>query len=89
MTSTRTNEEWLHDLKESGVAQENAIADLQSILLRAVLYLFNRNLGDLNGLARDETLQLAEDCAQEALIAVLNRFADHGTRDAQIFIHYT
>ena len=76
MTSTRTNEEWLHDLKESGVAQENAIADLQSILLRAVLYLFNRNLGDLNGLARDETLQLAEDCAQEALIAVLNHLSD-------------
>ena len=76
MTSTRTNEEWLHDLRESGVAQENAIADLQSILLHAVLYFFNRNVGDLSGLARGDTLQLAEDCAQEALIAILNHLSD-------------
>ena len=58
------------------MAQENAIADLQNILLRAVLYFFNRNAGDLSGLARDEALQLAEDCAQEALIAVLNHLSD-------------
>ncbi len=76
MTSTRTNEEWLHDLRESGVTQENAIAELQSILLRAVLYVFNRNVGDLGGLAREDTLQLAEDCAQEALVAVLNHLSD-------------
>jgi len=76
MTSTRTNEEWLQDLRESGVEQENAIADLQDILLRAVLFFFNRNLGDLGGLSREETLQLAEDCAQEALIAVLNHLSD-------------
>ena len=76
MTSPRTNEEWLHDLRESGMAQENAIADLQGILLRAVLFFFNRNLDDLSGLAREDTLQLAEDCAQEALIAVLNHLSD-------------
>ena len=80
MTSTRTNEEWLHDLRESGVEQENAIADLQDILLRAVLYFFNRNLGDLSGLSREETLQLAEDCAQEALIAVLNHLSGFSRR---------
>jgi|GEM_PF-4733553 len=28
MTHTRSNEEWLHDLKETGEAQEKAIADL-------------------------------------------------------------
>ncbi|HJR82053.1 MAG TPA: sigma-70 family RNA polymerase sigma factor [Anaerolineales bacterium] len=76
MTQTRTNEEWLHDLSESGAAQENAIADLQDILLRAVLYLFNRNLGDLTAMARDDILQLAEDCAQEALIAIMNHLSD-------------
>lgn len=42
MTRTRTNEEWLHHLREKGVGQEHAIADLQNILLRAVLYIFNR-----------------------------------------------
>jgi RNA polymerase sigma-70 factor, ECF subfamily len=76
MTSTRTNEEWLHDLRENGMAQGNAIADLQSILLRAVLYFFNRNLGDFRGLAREDILQLARDCAQEALISVLNHLSD-------------
>ena len=76
MTSTRTNEEWLHDLRESGMAQESAITDLQNILLRAVLYMFNRNLGDLSGLAREDTLKLAEDCAQEALIAILKHLPD-------------
>src|ERR1044071_1998326 len=76
MTRTRTNEEWLHDLRESGVEQEHAIADLQNILLRAVLYIFNRNLDNLSALARDDILKLAEDCAQEALIAILNHLSD-------------
>ena len=49
MTHTRSNEEWLHDLKETGEAQEKAIVDLQNTLLRAALYLFNRNAGDLTG----------------------------------------
>ena len=76
MTSTRTNDEWLYDLNASGLAQENAIADLQGILLRAVLYLFNRNMGDLSTLARDDILRLAEDCAQDALIAIMNHLSD-------------
>ena len=76
MSKTRTNEEWLYDLKASGTAQEAAIADLRNILLRAVLFLFSRNLGDFGGLARNEILQIAEDCAQEALIAVMNHLSD-------------
>src|ERR1044071_2170246 len=76
MTRTRTNEEWLHDLRASGAAQEHAIADLQNILLRAVLYIFNRNLNDLSALAQDDILKLAEDCAQDALIAILHHLSD-------------
>ena len=76
VTSSRTNDEWLHDLNTGGAAQENAIADLQGILLRAVLYLFNRNLGDLSVLARDDILRLAEDCAQDALIAIMKHLSD-------------
>jgi RNA polymerase sigma-70 factor, ECF subfamily len=76
MSSTRSNEEWLHDLRESGSAQENAITDLQGILLRAVLFFFNRNTSYFHGVARDDILQLAEDCAQDALIAVLNHLPD-------------
>jgi RNA polymerase sigma-70 factor (ECF subfamily) len=76
MTQTRSNEEWLHDLKETGEAQERAIADLRNILLRAALYLFNRNARDLTGLTSDDILKLAEDCAQDALIAILKHLPD-------------
>jgi RNA polymerase sigma-70 factor (ECF subfamily) len=77
MSNTRTNQEWLDDLRASGEeVQEAAIADLRNLLLRAVLFFFSRNPGDFGGLDRDEILQRAEDCAQEALVAVLNRLSD-------------
>lgn len=76
MSSTRTNEEWLNDLRASGEIQEAAIADLRELLLRASLYFFSRNLSDFQGLNRDEITQRAEDCAQDALIAVMNHLAD-------------
>jgi RNA polymerase sigma-70 factor, ECF subfamily len=76
MVNTRTNEEWLEDLRTSGSAQEAAITDLRDLLLRTVLFFFSRNLGDFDRLTRDEILQLAEDCAQEALIAVLNHLSN-------------
>lgn len=76
MSDLRTNEEWLNALNASGEIQESAIADLRDLLLRASLYFFNRNLGDFEGMNREEILQCAEDCAQEALIAVINRLSD-------------
>lgn len=72
----RTNEEWLHDLQASGDTQESAIIELRELLLRATLYFFNRNMGDFRNLNREDILQRAEDCAQEALIAVMNHLAD-------------
>jgi len=76
MPNTRTNEEWLHELNATGAAQEAAIADLRDLLLRAALYFFSRNLGDFQGWSRDEITQRAEDCAQDALLAVLNHLPD-------------
>jgi RNA polymerase sigma-70 factor (ECF subfamily) len=76
MASTRTNEEWLHDLNGGGEVQEAAISDLRALLLRAVLFFFSRNLSDFENLSRPETLQFAEDCAQDALIAVMNHLSD-------------
>jgi RNA polymerase sigma-70 factor (ECF subfamily) len=76
MSTTRTNQEWLHDLNASGATQEAAIADLRDLLLRAALYFFSRNLGDFRGLDRDEITHRAEDCAQDALIAVMDHLAD-------------
>ena len=76
MAVIRTNEEWLHDLNASGEVQEAAISDLRDLLLRAALFFFNRNLADFEGLNRDEILQRAEDCAQEALVTVMNHLSD-------------
>ena len=76
MVGTRTNQEWSHDLNATGALQEAAIADLRDLLLRAALYFFSRNLGDLAGLSRDEILQRAEDCAQDALIAVVQHLSE-------------
>jgi RNA polymerase sigma-70 factor, ECF subfamily len=76
MAKTRTNEEWLQDLISADSAREAAIADLRDLLLRASLYFFSRNLDDFQGLSRDEILQRAEDCTQEALIAVMNHLTD-------------
>ncbi len=68
---TRTNEDWLHDLQARGEAQAAAIAELRTLLLRASLYSFRRTQYDLSHLAREEVVQLAEDSAQDALLAVL------------------
>ena len=76
MSNARTNEEWLDELSASGMVQEAAIADLRDLLLRATLYFFSRNLNDFEGLNRNEILQRAEDCAQDALIALMNHLQD-------------
>ena len=76
MSIIRTNQEWLQDLSSDGPVQDAAIVDLRELLLRAALYFFSRNLGDFEGIGRDEILQRAEDCAQDALIAVINHLQD-------------
>lgn len=76
MSNTRTNEEWLHELGAGGAVEQAAVVDLRDLLLRAALYFFSRNLGDFEGLDRDEILQRAEDVAQEALIAVLKHLPE-------------
>jgi RNA polymerase sigma-70 factor (ECF subfamily) len=76
MPKVRSNQEWLHDLSASGAIQEAAIADLRDLLLRAALYFFSRNLRDFENNDDDEILQRAEDCAQDALIAVLKHLPD-------------
>jgi RNA polymerase sigma-70 factor, ECF subfamily len=76
MAKTRNNQEWLQELTASGSVQDAAISDLRELLLRAALYFFSRNLGDFQGLGREEILQRAEDCAQDALIAVLDHLSD-------------
>lgn len=76
MIDTRSNQQWQHDLNAGGDVQASAIADLRNIILRAALYSFQRNLTDFQSLSREEILQQAEDCAQDALIAVMDHLAE-------------
>lgn len=73
---TRTNEEWLRELQTRGPEQSGAIDDLRAFLLRAALYALYRNRGQVARVDRSTLEQLAEDTAQEAVLAVLKHLAD-------------
>lgn len=76
MSKSRTNEEWLRELQSKDAEQAAAIADLRAMLLRAALYSLNHINAGLGHLGRDEIEQLAEDCAQDALLAVLKHLRE-------------
>jgi RNA polymerase sigma-70 factor (ECF subfamily) len=69
----RTNAEWLGALKSSGDDQVEALTDLRAYLVRAATFALQRRGG---GMAAAPQRQLAEDCAQEALVAVLDHLDD-------------
>ncbi len=73
---TRTNEEWRRELTSRGSEQAAAIADLRALLLRASLYSLHRTHYPLSHLGQEDLRQLAEDSAQEALVAVLQHLSD-------------
>lgn len=67
---TRSNEEWLRALRADGVEQEEALKELRERLLRAILSYLRRHHFGRASLSGEEARQLAEDCAQEALLAI-------------------
>ena len=72
----RTNEEWCYALQTQGEEQAIAIADLREFLLHASRYSVSRSLGGLTSISDYEVQQLAEDSAQEALLAILNHLSE-------------
>lgn len=67
---SRTNDEWLHQLGNSGPQQYAALNDLREYLFRAVfLYLRDRR-SDLADLPQETLRSMADDFAQEALEAI-------------------
>jgi RNA polymerase sigma-70 factor, ECF subfamily len=68
---SRSNAEWLAALKSTGVEQAAALGDLREHVLRAALFALGRRRGTLGLLSAAEINHLAEDCAQEALLAIL------------------
>lgn len=74
--SPRSNENWLWALGEQpGEAQAEALQDLRDFLLRAVLVYLSLHRSDLAGWSRQAVRDLAEDLAQEALIAIRENLA--------------
>jgi RNA polymerase sigma-70 factor (ECF subfamily) len=73
---TRSNEEWLRELAASGEEQTAAIEDLRAGLLRAAFYSLRQSAYHLTHLTTAEIEQLAEDCAQEALLTILKQLSE-------------
>ncbi len=66
----RSNEAWLAELRSGGPEEAGAIADLTELLRRSAFFYLRRHSHDLKDLAPEEIEALAEDAAQEALMAV-------------------
>jgi len=73
---TRTSADWLRDLASQGDEQAAAIADLRALLRRAALYTLSRSGIHGASLASSQVEAIAEECAQEALLAILDRLGD-------------
>ncbi len=72
----RSNDEWRHELAASGADQASAIEDLRSYLLRAAWYSLDQSAHGLTHLTPEAIEQLAEDCAQDALLAILKQLPE-------------
>jgi RNA polymerase sigma-70 factor (ECF subfamily) len=68
MTS-RTNEQWLADLRDEGQAREAALEDLHAVILRGLPFALSRWLSPSNPLFEP----LTEEVAQETLLRVLEQ----------------
>jgi len=68
----RTNGEWLTAL-HGGEGEDEALADLRTYLLRAALFTLQRARHYVGHLRSAALAQLAEDCAQESMTALLQR----------------
>lgn len=73
MMLSRTNDEWRRALGGSGQEQAEALADLRRYLLQGALYALRRRRGSLAHLSAADIEALAEDCVQDALMAVLRQ----------------
>lgn len=66
----RSNEEWLKALQSGGPQEAGALADLTELLRRSAFFYLRRHSRELKDLAPEEIEALAEDAAQEAVMAV-------------------
>ena len=72
----RTNDEWIRALGERGEAQAAALDELRLLLVRAARFALQRGQSRAGRRGTFDVDQLAEDCAQNALVAILDRLQD-------------
>jgi len=68
---SRSNAEWMAALNGASDEQTTALADVRTYLLRAALFTLQRALHYVGHLDSSTLRELAEDCAQEALTAIV------------------
>jgi RNA polymerase sigma-70 factor (ECF subfamily) len=73
---SRSNAEWLSALRAGGAEQADAIRDLRAYVLRAAAYALRRRHARFGAPPSADVAQLAEDCAQNAVVAVLQHLDD-------------
>lgn len=66
----KTNEDWLRALTAAGAEQEEALKDLRQRFFHTFRTYLGKSQGDRRALSSEEARQLAEDCAQEALLKI-------------------
>ena len=71
----RTNSQWVRELQADGEEQAAALEALRAYLVRAARYGLHRSRRQFSHDAFDLD-QLAEDCAQDALLAILGHLPD-------------
>jgi RNA polymerase sigma-70 factor, ECF subfamily len=69
-------EEWHLDLHTHGARREQAVVNLQGLLLRAARFEVFRRRGSLPQLSAVELDELAQDAADDAAVSVLRRLED-------------
>ncbi len=70
---SRTNEEWLRALRADGLEQEEALRHLRGRILWAILAYLAGHQGGRGAAEPEGARQLAEDCAQEAVVTILEK----------------
>lgn len=67
---------WLERLRGTGAQREAAIAELHGLLVRAAGFEINRRRRSLPGLPSGDAADLAQQCADDALVSILGKLDD-------------
>jgi RNA polymerase sigma-70 factor (ECF subfamily) len=76
MQKARSNQNWILMLSGQAPHQPEALTDLRELMLRAALFTLVSCIDDLRDMPEQDRQALAEDCAQDALQAVLAHLTD-------------